>query len=64
MADGWYPMASHRLAIDLAPGEETTAVYCLGYIENGSQEKWAAPGIINKKKAKALIAKYADTQGR
>ena len=60
IADGWYPMASHRLALDLGGNEQSTAVYCLGYIENGPFDKWAAPGVVNKQKAKALIAKYAD----
>ena len=32
----------------------------LGYIENPQEEKWAAPGVINKTRAHELMARYAD----
>ena len=32
----------------LAPGEEKTFVFTLGYVENPREEKWEKPGIINK----------------
>ncbi len=61
VASGWSPMASHRLDIELLPGEQKTFVYILGYVENSNEEKWESKGIINKVKAKALISKYATT---
>ena len=31
----------------------------MGYIENPEDEKWAAPGVINKTRAQAMAARYA-----
>ncbi len=58
IASGWSPIGSFHNKITLAPGEEQTLIYVLGYIENPDDEKWEAPGIINKKPAKALLDKY------
>ena len=58
IASGWSPIASHQIKITLAPGEEKSYVFVLGYVENPEDDKWEAPGIINKKPAKALLAKY------
>jgi cellobiose phosphorylase len=58
IASGWYPIASHQINISLQPGETKSFVFVLGYIENPEDEKWEAPGIINKKRADALLAKY------
>ena len=33
--------------------------FVLGYIENPEDEKWAAPGVINKTRAKEMAARYA-----
>ncbi|MFA6855997.1 MAG: glycosyl transferase [Treponema sp.] len=41
VADGWSPIASHRLEFNLEPGEETTYIFTLGYIENDVDKKWA-----------------------
>lgn len=57
-AHGWSPMASHQLDITLAPGETRDLVFVLGYVEMPEDEKWSAPAIINKTKAKASIEKY------
>lgn len=62
LADGWHPMASHCVRVELCPGEETDAVFLLGYVENAENDKWESPGIINKTKAKELIASYANVQ--
>ena len=43
------PIASHGLDVKLAPGEEKTFVFTLGYVENPRDEKWEKPGVINKK---------------
>ncbi len=58
MASGWSPIASHQLNISLAPGESKTFVFVLGYIENPVEEKWESAGIINKKPANEMLAKY------
>ena len=73
VADGWSPIASHRIEVSLEPGEEKTFVFLLGYVENDEDKKWAAQassdkrffrtntasGIINKEKAYALQEKYS-----
>ena len=41
VADGWSPIASHRINIDLAPGESRTFIFVLGYIEMDEKKKWA-----------------------
>jgi cellobiose phosphorylase len=58
-ADGWSPVASHSLAVELAPGEEKTFVFVLGYVENDPDSKWKSPGVVNKKKAHAMQARFA-----
>ncbi len=58
VASGWAPIASHCIEIGLEPGEEKTLIFQLGYIENNVDEKWAAFGIINKKKAYELIERF------
>lgn len=62
VADGWSPCASHCVKITLAPGEQKELVFILGYVENPLEEKWESKGIINKKKAEAMIAKFATVE--
>ncbi|HEY8923468.1 MAG TPA: glycosyl transferase [Polyangia bacterium] len=59
VASGWAPVGSHSLAVTLAPGEEKTFVFTLGYIENPVPEKWESPGVINKKRAREVIAQFS-----
>ncbi|HPT13043.1 MAG TPA: glycosyl transferase, partial [Bacteroidales bacterium] len=59
IAHGWSPIASHCIEIELKPGEEKTIVFVLGYVEYPEDEKFIAPKVINKKKAKEMIASYA-----
>ncbi|MBQ2406557.1 MAG: glycosyl transferase [Lachnospiraceae bacterium] len=59
MASGWAPIAAHQIDITLAPGEEKSYVFLLGYIENPQEEKFEAPSVVNKKPANAMIAKYS-----
>src|SRR6185436_6388511 len=40
VASGWAPIASHALEVTLAPGQEKTFVFVLGYVENPREEKW------------------------
>jgi len=56
VASGWQPMASHQIKVHLEAGESKKFNFVLGYVEVPVEEKWAAPGIINKAPAKAMIA--------
>ena len=58
VASGWAPIGSHRLHGTLAPGERVCFVFTLGYCENPQEEKFIAPGVINKAPAYALMEKY------
>ena len=58
VASGWSPIACHQIDLTLAPGQEKSLIFVLGYAENPLAEKWSAPGIINKKLAKEILAKY------
>ena len=62
VASGWSPIASHQLNITLAPNEEKDFIFTLGYIENEDSEKWESKGIINKKPAEALMARFATSE--
>ena len=62
VASGWSPIASHGLEVELAPGEEKTFVFVLGYVENPREEKWERPGVINKARALELIAAFSTTE--
>ncbi len=61
IAQGWSPVASHCLDIELRAGEEKSLVFVLGYIENPDNEKFVAPKVINKSRAKEMIARYDNT---
>jgi cellobiose phosphorylase len=58
IAHGWSPIASHCLEFTLAPGETRDLVFLLGYVEVPDDDKWAAPAVINKRPAQALIDRY------
>ena len=49
VADGWSPIASHRINMALKAGEEKTLVFVLGYIENEDDKKFLSDA--DKKKA-------------
>ena len=53
-------MAAQQFDLCLAPGEACSIIFGLGYIENPQEEKWESPGVINKTKAEAMMARYAD----
>ena len=61
VADGWSPCASHCLEMELQPGESKEYVFILGYVENPVDDKWESKGVINKKKAEAMMAQFATT---
>ena len=58
VASGWAPIAALRSEIDLEPGESRTLIYRLGYAENPAERKFEAPGIINKERARAMLAAF------
>ena len=55
VAAGWAPIASHCLEATLKPGESRVFTFVLGYVENPRDQKWEAPGIINKTPALKMI---------
>lgn len=61
-AQGWAPVAAQQFNLTLAAGEETSIVFVLGYIENADEEKFSAPGVINKTKAHALLKRFATNE--
>ena len=60
VAHGWQPIAAQQFDLNLAPGGESVLLFGLGYIENPEEEKFSAPGVINKARAEAMMARYAD----
>ena len=58
VCSGWSPIASFQKNIVLNPGEETTLIFSLSYIENDNADKWESYGVINKEKAHKLFEKY------
>ena len=58
VASGWSPIASQQIDITLEPGASESLIFVLGYIENPENEKWESKGVINKTRAKAMLAKY------
>ena len=59
IAHGWAPVGALHIHLSLAPGESRSILFGLGYIENPQQEKFIAPGVINKTRAHAMMARYA-----
>ncbi|MDQ2085418.1 glycosyl transferase [Herbivorax sp. ANBcel31] len=62
VADGWSPVASHSIDVELKPGEQKDLVFILGYVENKQEEKWESKGVINKKKANEMIDKFKTSE--
>lgn len=58
IASGWAPIGSHMIRLALEPGEEKSLIFVLGYCENPEDDKWEAPGVINKAPAKHLMDAY------
>ncbi len=77
VADGWSPIASHYIEVELEPGESKDYIFVLGYVENKFEEKFDADltpdskiitsggrkqNILNKKKAHEMIAMCDTTE--
>ena len=60
IAHGWSPIASHFLEISMEPGESRDLVFVLGYAENPEEEKFIAPGVINKQEAFRMMEAFSD----
>jgi cellobiose phosphorylase len=58
VAHGWSPIASHYFELTLQPGESRDFVFMLGYVENEQDDKWESKGVINKRKAREMMAKF------
>src|SRR5699024_6366567 len=68
IASGWYPIGSHQLDVDLAPGASQPYTFVLGYLENPREEKWEPADealdilplqVLNKTRAHVLLAQFA-----
>ena len=59
IASGWAPVGAHQINLDLAPGQEKTYIFILGYVENPKDNKWESQGVIRKEPAHELIARYS-----
>ncbi len=62
IAHGWAPIASHLIELNLNPNEEKEFVFVLGYVENEKDDKFSAPNIINKAKAKTMINQFQTSE--
>ncbi len=60
IAHGWQPIGSHNVQFSLAPGEERTVIFLLGYQENEPDDKFDPPGSqrINKKNVLPIIHQF------
>jgi cellobiose phosphorylase len=61
VASGWSPIGSHSVRITVEPGEEQSLIFILGYVELEEQDKWEAPGIINKQPAQAMMQRFSSS---
>ena len=59
VAHGWSPIASHCIDCSLEPGEVRDLVFVLGYVENDDREKFTAPQVIDKTKARTMLSRFA-----
>ena len=62
MASGGSVIGAHHFSITLKPGEFRSLIFLLGYSENPVDEKWEKPGIINKQRAQAAIARLSSDE--
>jgi cellobiose phosphorylase len=58
IAHGWAPVASHQFDLTIQPGAQEELIFILGYIENKEEEKWESHAVINKTKAREMIAAF------
>ncbi|MBO7374061.1 MAG: glycosyl transferase, partial [Oscillospiraceae bacterium] len=58
VAHGWQPVAAQQFDLALTPGESTSLLFGLGYLELPVDKKWSSPGCINRAPAEAMMARY------
>ena len=58
IAHGWAPIGSHHLVFTLAPGESVSTIFVLAYCQNPAEDKFEAPGVINKAPADRILSGY------
>ncbi len=56
---GWNPIGSHQINLTLAPGASESFAFILAYVEQGGNEKFTAPFVMNKEVGQELIARYS-----
>ena len=61
-AHGWSPVASHFLEILLEQGQSKELIFVLGYVENDQNQKFTAPDVINKTKAREIMDAFDTTE--
>ena len=59
VAHGGAPMAGLALDVTLAPGEEKSFIFVLGYGKNPRDRKFLSPGVIRKDTAYRVLEKFA-----
>ena len=59
IASGWAPIGSHRVEVSLEAGATRDLVFVLAYVENQDDHKWEAPGVVDKERARNVLARYA-----
>ena len=60
IAHQWSPIAALSVDAELAPGEEKTYVFTLGYGENDPEQKFISPGVIRKDGAQRALARFSN----
>ena len=60
VASGGAVIGSHHLSVTLAPGQEKSLIFLLGYAENPPEEKWKSPDVVNKAPALAAYSRLND----
>ena len=58
IAHGWQPIGAHHIHLKLKENESYDVIFALAYVEVPENEKFIAPGVINKKPAHELLKKY------
>ena len=59
VASGGALIGSHHLKVTLAPGESKSFIFILGYSENPYEDKWEAPNVIKKDRAREAMKRFA-----
>jgi cellobiose phosphorylase len=62
IACGWAPHGAHHIRLVLEPGETQEVIFLLGYSENPREEKFEAPGVLNKALVRPVIERWLDSR--